>query len=138
LFSFLLPGWASKGFPELAGPFSGRQVHSREEYSARRPSDESVTVLCCFWESTPGHCIFLGAVLPIFNRCFSNTAVNTSFHKRAMVPYKNICFHQFFSNQFFSKTHILLHLHYATRCPVFTGHQIKTIPTAFNYDPLKT
>lgn len=111
--SSLLPGWVSKGFPELAGPFLGRQVHSRVEYSARRLSDESVPGLCCFWDSTPGHCISPGAdgepitVPPVFNICFSNTAVNISFHKKALVPYTNIHFHQFFSNQFFSKTCIL-------------------------------
>lgn len=38
----------SKVFPEVAGPFLGWQVHSREEYSARRLSDESLTGLCCF------------------------------------------------------------------------------------------
>lgn len=89
-------------FPELAGPLLDWEVHSRKEYSARRSPDASVTGLCSFWDSTPGHRISLGAegepvtVPPVFNACFSNTVVKISFHKRVLVPYRNIYFHDFF------------------------------------------
>lgn len=87
---------------------------------------KSVPGLCCFWDSTLGHRISLGTerepvtVPPVFNTCFVNTTVKISFHKRVLVPYRNIYFHHFFSNQFFSKTCILLHLCHATRRLIFT------------------
>lgn len=113
-------------FPELPGPLLDWEVQSRKEYSARRLPEASVTGLCSFWDSTPRHRISPRAegepitVPPVFNVCFSNTVVKTSFHKRVLVPYRNMYFHDLFSHQFFSKTCILLHLHYATRCLVFT------------------